>query len=226
MFSWLRDELRRRGKFVIGVNLAIKESILKWLHDSIVGGHSSTDVTAIRAKSLFYWKGLTKDIINHVKNYGIFQQSKHNLVAYPGLLQPLPIPNQIQTHISMDFIEGLSTSVCKHVILQLLTDLANMHILWIQHTHMLLLIRRNYFWTMFKLHGLPKSITNDMDTLFLNSFLNDCFKLQGVALNKSYYYHPRSDGQTEVVNKFLEMYLRCMCSDERTYLMVQVVIFG
>lgn len=79
---------------------------------------------------------------------------------------------------------------------------------------------------VFKLHGLPKSITNDMDTLFLNSFWNDCFKLQGVALNKLYYYHPRSNGQTEVVNKFLETYLRCMCSDRRTYLMVQVVIFG
>lgn len=32
--------------------------ILKWLHVSLLGGHSGRDTTASRVKSLFFWKGM------------------------------------------------------------------------------------------------------------------------------------------------------------------------
>ncbi|GJT57985.1 ty3-gypsy retrotransposon protein [Tanacetum coccineum] len=74
------------------------------------------------------------------------------------------------------------------------------------------------------IEGLPKSQGKDVilvvvdilnrDKIFVSSFWKELFKLLQVQLNMSIAYHPQSDGQTEVVNRCLECYLRCMTEEQ------------
>ena len=70
-----------------------------------------------RVSAILYWKGLWKTVREWVRQCVICQQNKLEHIAYPGLLQPLPVPQSIFTDISMDFIEGMPKSGGKNVIM-------------------------------------------------------------------------------------------------------------
>lgn len=212
--SWSQGLLHRKNKLVVPNVVALKDSILGWLHCSGVGGHSGRDATHQRVKSLFYWKGMSKDIQAYIRSCSVCQQCKYDTTASPGLLQPLPIPNAIWSDISMDFIDGLPISFGKSVILVVVDRLTKAaHFIALSHPYSALTVAQAFMDNIFKLHGLPNSIVSDRDSVFLSEFWRELFTLQGVALNYSSAYHPQSDGQTEVVNRCLETYLRCMTSD-------------
>ena len=56
--------------------------------------------------------------------------------------------------------------------------------------------------------GLPKRIISDRDPRFTSAFAKEMCKALGIQQNLSTAFHPRTDGQTERMNAWIEQYLR------------------
>lgn len=67
------------------------------------------EATLKRILTLFYWKSIREDVKLFVQKCDICHR-KHDLAAYLGLLQPLPISEVVWSQISMDLIDGLPKS--------------------------------------------------------------------------------------------------------------------
>ena len=56
--------------------------------------------------------------------------------------------------------------------------------------------------------GLPSKIISDQDPRFASKFMQELCKTMGIEQNRLTAYHPRTDGQSERTNQWVEMFLR------------------
>jgi hypothetical protein len=199
-----------KDKLVVPNNTELVRQILQEFHTSHIGGHAGITRTLARVQAQFYWKNMRADITKYVQQCVICQQAKTLTTASAGLLQPLPIPEQIWEDVAMDFITGLPNSHGFSVIMVVIDRLTKYsHFVAQKADYTSKSVAESFMNQIVKLHGIPKSIVSDRDKVFTSSFWQNLFKLQGTSLNMSTAYHLQTDGQSEALNKCLEMYLRC-----------------
>ncbi|KAL0300958.1 UNVERIFIED_CONTAM: Transposon Ty3-I Gag-Pol polyprotein [Sesamum radiatum] len=117
MFSLQGGVLRKEGRICVGKNTDVRRRIVQVLHDSSIGGHSGINGTYQRVRSMFFWGKLKEDVVQWIQSCDVCQKAKAERVPYPGLLQPLPVPHQAWSSVSMDFVEGLPKSEGRNCIM-------------------------------------------------------------------------------------------------------------
>ncbi|KAL0303885.1 UNVERIFIED_CONTAM: Retrovirus-related Pol polyprotein from transposon.6 [Sesamum radiatum] len=192
-----------------------RQALLTEFYDTAIGGHSGVRAKAARLSASFYWPGLLADVKAYVKRCAICQHNKYSTQKPLGTLQPLPVPRGVWEDLSMDFITHLPASAGRTVIWVVVDRLSKYaHFVSLPTKFTAVILAKVFFQSIYRLHGLPRTIVSDRDLLFLSGFWKELFRLSGTTLAFSTAYHPQSDGQTEVLNRVLETYLRCFVSDE------------
>ena len=116
----------------------------------------------------------------------------------------------------MDFIKELTLSNGYSVIMVIVNYLTKYaHFVALKHPFTAITVAKAFVANVVRLHGVPTSIVGDQDKVFLSSFWQILFQLQGSKLCMSSSYHPQFDGQTEVVNRTLHQYLRCFAGNQQ-----------
>ncbi|KAJ0436024.1 putative nucleotidyltransferase, Ribonuclease H [Helianthus annuus] len=190
-----RDGVWFRGAVILlSPTSSLIPKVLQHCHASPEGGHFGFHKTLARVKASFWWSGVKERVKRFIRDCHICQRFKTESCRPAGLLQPLPIPSRIWEDISMDFIEGLPPSNGFTTIMVVVDRLSKYaHFVLVRHPFTAVTIAKEFVSHIVKLHGFPSTI--------------------GTELCLSSSYHPQTDGQTEVVNRTLEQYLRCFAGD-------------
>jgi hypothetical protein len=204
-------QLRFKGKVFIPEASSLWSVLLAQAHES---GHEGVQKTVHRYRTSFHSPKALHRVRESVRSCAVCQRNKTQHLHLAGLSQPLPIPSMVWADISMDFIEGFPKVGGKSIVLTVVDRFSKYgHFIIVGHPYMAVSVAKAFFDDIVKLHGLPCSIVSDRDTVFTSQFWTELFHMAGVKLQMSSAFHPQSDGQSEVVNRIINMYLRCLAGD-------------
>jgi hypothetical protein len=209
-WSMSDDMVLFNSKIFIPEASSLWPELLSHAHNS----HEGVQKTMARWRASFYNPQALRQVREFVRGCAVCQQNKSEHLHLAGLLQPLPVPSQVWSDISMEFIEGFSKVGGKSVVLTVVDRFSKFaHFIALSHPYSAASVGKTFFEGIVRLHGFPCSIVNDWDTVFTSPFWTGLFRLSGTKLHMSSAFHPQSDGQSEVANCVLTMYLRCLAGD-------------
>jgi hypothetical protein len=202
-------------------NRKLQELLISEVHTLLA--HLRPRKTLIYLKDHVWWKNMAKETASFYKSCITCKCSKPSNQKPFGLLNPLKIPQRPWESIGIDFVGPLPLSHNRNGYYDTITSIID------RLTGMVHLIpsRQNFtahdivellFSEVYCLHGLPRTIISDHDSLFNSLFWKHLHDLIGVKLHMSSAYHPESDGATERANQTITQMLRqCISKDQKNW---------
>ena len=198
-------------KVFLDDNLDICWEILCNLHDTPAAGHPGIANTWELVREHYEGPRLRQFVEEYIKGCARCQESKTNVHRLKAPLQcfDTPIEEGPFQYVLMDLITDLPKSQGFNSVLTIVDQGCSKATKFILCNKTIdgLGVTNEYLKHLVPWFRLPKRIISDWDPRFTSAFVREMCKALGVQQNLSTAFHPRTDGQTEQMNAWLEQYL-------------------
>jgi hypothetical protein len=205
--TWYKD-----GRRVVTGGLHDKRTIIRAHHDPPVYGHPGITCSIQLTSRHYWWPKIRQDVHDYVKGCADCQRNKINTHPIRAPLQPIyPKPEALPFEtIALDFITNLPESEGSDSILTVVDHDCTKAAIFIPCREEITAEETAglYVRHVFTRYGLPSRIISDRDPRFASKFTRKLCRILGISQNISTAYHPRTDGQSEAKNKWVEQHLR------------------
>lgn len=202
-------------RVVVPADDELRTRLLAEMHDTPTGGHFGRDKTQAALRRRFSWPKMNEHVATYIKGCDVCQRVKHSQLKIPGLLMPLRVPDEIDSHWTMDFVTGLPRTARGHDAIQghfsrggsikrlLATDIN------VDAER----AAQGFIESVVRHHGVPASIVSDRGPQFVSKFWEALWTRLGTQLDRSTGYHAQTDGLSEREQKTMSVWLKAFCAD-------------
>ena len=205
------EDLRVR-KIYLKDDLETRRKVLQQIHDSPIGGHPGISNTWDLVKRLYEGPRLRKFVESYVKGCATCQETKviTHMKRAPLYHFDTPVQQGPFQYVSMDLITDLPLSNQYDSILTIVDQGCSKAAKFIACNKTIdgQGVANLYLQHLFPWFGLPRRIISDRDPRFTSNFAKTICQATNIQQNISSAFHPRTDGQTERMNLWVENYLR------------------
>jgi hypothetical protein len=196
------------------VSLTACHDLLCQLHDHLTAGHPSHFKTEELVKCDFWWPGLGAYVSKYAKGCALCQQMKSD--THPVVPPLMPIASSTTTpftFLSVDLITDLPPSRGFDSVMVMVDHGLMKGVIITPCMKMIASegVAKLFFKHVYCRFRLYDKIISDRSPQFILKFSHTLAGLLNYTIAPSTTYHPQTDGQTEHLNKELEMYLQIYC---------------
>ncbi len=189
-----------------------KRTFIQVHHDTPTYGHPGINKTHQLVSCRYWWPNMRQDVMDYIRGCTECQRNKINMRPTKALLSPIFPTHEAMPFetVALDFITKLPISQGYDSILTVTDHDCTKAAIFIPCKESMtaeetagLIVQH-----IFPRFGLPLKFISDRDPKFASRFIRGICKGTGTTQNISTAYHPRTDGQLERTNQWIEQYLR------------------
>ena len=197
-------------RLVVPSDHNLQTELIREAHDQISTAHPGREKTHRILRKRYYWRGMLKSIAQYIRNCHPCQRAHIPRDKTPGFLRPLEIPDRPWQHITMDY---KSFPVDKDgndnifVVMDRLTK-KSISIPCTKKDATSLELAKMFIRYVYLYYGLPDTIVSNRGLQFISDLWDEFNRILGVKIKLSTAHKATTDGQTEIMNQYIDQRLR------------------